>query len=79
MSDIIELCNKAFKTNGEQFIFATSVSGFLVFYDVGSSGGKSRITVSGSATKTLGFKQRVRKGVVLYPSWILGEARVSRW
>ena len=71
VSDIVELCNKTFKSNGEQFIFATSVSGFLVFYDVASSAGRSRITVSGSATNTLGFKQRGAKGRVLYPSWIL--------
>ena len=71
VTDLVALCNKAFKSNGEQFIFATSVSGFLVFYDIGSSGGKSRITVSGSAITTLGFKQRGAKGRVLYPAWTL--------
>lgn len=69
--DLVVLFNKAFKSKGEQFIFATSVSGFLIFYDVASSGGKSRILVAGSAANTLGFKQRGMKGRLLYPAWVL--------
>lgn len=69
--DLVELFNRHFKERGEQLLFATNVSGFLIFYDISSSGGKSRVTVSGSATNTLGFRQRSVKGRVLYPSWVL--------
>lgn len=73
---LVELFNRRFKERGEQFLFATNVSGFLIFYDVSSSGGKSRVTVSGSATNTLGFRQRSTRGRVLYPAWVL-EKQIS--
>lgn len=68
---LVELFNRHFKSKGDQFLFATNVSGFLIFYDTSKTGAKSRVTVSGSATATLGFKQRGTKGRVLYPAWVL--------
>lgn len=74
--DLVDLFNRRFKESGEQFLYATTISGFLIFYDTSSSGGKSRVMISGSAAHTLGFHQRGAKGKVLYPSWVL-EKQIS--
>lgn len=71
VNDIVELCNRAFKSSGTQTIFAVNVSGYLVFYEVAGAGGSSRVRVSGSSVATLGFRQRAAKGKELYPPWIL--------